>query len=585
VKAFSCAFALAVGAALAWSNSAFAEDLILQLPDYDHFNASALDQPEMAAVLTYNGEVITEGGEPVIIEVFADTGASGSVISYLNAVGYDYEPIAGLGYVHVPSLGLDGAPAGEFAGYYTEIGFGGQETGDVTRPLGVKILNGPMGSSSDPNDFIDYGQHNLWVRRDVGMGEVISVDIITLVDPVNVVGMPIIQQRVMAMDPTPMAEGGRIVTSLLPPGDPGIPQTNVTLELALRDMVGEPPPGEMLPSHYDNALVGNVTIEHTSGAGTNTVSGNDWVFDTGSGSTFLSFAKAQAVGLIDSSYASLEDYMPHHVGLTAGVGGIGPGAVTVPILQLDEIRIPAGENFYVVWRNVAVMVIDIDVPVEGGMTLDGVMGLNLLVPSVTVDPADPLAAFDDISPGYFDSIVFDATDDGAVELRLFCELAPEAVLTGDMDGSGAINNNDVVPFILALTDGDEYFAQFGQHPELVGDIDGDGTLNNNDIIPFIHLMTTPVLTGDMDGSGAVNNNDVAPFVMALTDGDGYLAQFGLRPELVGDIDGDGALNNNDIIPFIHLLTGGQSVPEPTAIAILSLGAAALLFGGRASRGP
>jgi len=519
VKAQIRTCVLAAAAVLICSSCAFAEDLILRLPDYDHFNASALDQPEMAAVLTDNGQVITEDGQPVIIEVFADTGASGSVVSYLNAVGYDYEPIAGLGYEHVPSLGLDGIPAGEFVGHYTEVGFGGQETGDVTRPLGVKILNGPMDSSNDPNDFIDYGQHNLWVRRDVGMGEIVSIEPITLVDPVNVMGMPVIRQRVMAMDPAPMADGGRIVTRLLPPGDPGIPQTNVTLQLSLADLVGQPPPGETLPSHYDNALVGNVTIEHTGGGRTNTVSGNEWVFDTGSGSTFLSFAKAQAVGLIDPSYASLEEYMPHHVGLTAEVGGIGPGALTVPILQLDEIRIPAKENFYVVWRNVDVMVVDIDVPVEGGMTLDGVMGLNLLLPSVTVDPADPLGAFDDISPGYFDSIVFDATDGGAVELRLYCELAPAAILAGDMDGSGAVNYNDVAPFVLALTDRDAYFAQFGLHPELLGDIDGDG-----------------------------------------------------------------AINYNDISPFVDLLVGGQPLPEPTAIAILSMGAAALLFRRRAPRG-
>jgi len=65
----------------------------------------------------------------------------------------------------------------------------------------------------------------------------------------------------------------------------------------------------------------------------------------------------------------------------------------------------------------------------------------------------------------------------------------EPVLIGDMDGSGAVNNNDISPFVMALTDRPTYVATYGLDPDVVGDIDGSGQLNNNDITPFVNLLT------------------------------------------------------------------------------------------------
>jgi len=67
---------------------------------------------------------------------------------------------------------------------------------------------------------------------------------------------------------------------------------------------------------------------------------------------------------------------------------------------------------------------------------------------------------------------------------------PGAGLLGDMDGSGAVNNNDISPFVLALTDRPTYEATYpGIDADVVGDIDGSGTLNNNDITAFVQLLT------------------------------------------------------------------------------------------------
>jgi len=414
-----------------------ADEIVLSAPgESPRTYASALDQPELDAVLFESGSVITDAGEPVIFEAFIDTGASGFVISHLQATGEE----------GVPSLGLG---ASDFVGEYTETGVGGSEVGDTTTAFGVRVLNGEpgMGNSGNIAQFVDYGSQSLWVRRSAGPGEVVPLPLIgPLVDPLNVVGMPAIRQQVMVMDPTPLSSLGRMQTHLLPVGDAGIPQTNITFDLYLKDFTGLTPPGEVAPSLSENPVVRNVTISHTAGGPTNTVAGNEWLFDTGSGSTFISFDKAQDVGLIAGTYASLADFMAGYSGTTTIVGGIGP-ALVVPILELDEIRIPAKEGFDVVWRNVDVLVLDVEGP-DG--VLDGVFGTNLLLPAMTVDFSllgitDPddlgdisdllvdlsdvigtlFAMLGDISPGHFDDIVFDATDANNVELRLYSSQVPE----------------------------------------------------------------------------------------------------------------------------------------------------------------
>lgn len=61
---------------------------------------------------------------------------------------------------------------------------------------------------------------------------------------------------------------------------------------------------------------------------------------------------------------------------------------------------------------------------------------------------------------------------------------------GDMNLDGQINNQDISPFVLALTDPASFTALYGFVPIDAGDANLDGTLNNQDIAPFVDLLTT-----------------------------------------------------------------------------------------------
>ncbi|MBL8877534.1 MAG: hypothetical protein JNG88_00315 [Phycisphaerales bacterium] len=60
---------------------------------------------------------------------------------------------------------------------------------------------------------------------------------------------------------------------------------------------------------------------------------------------------------------------------------------------------------------------------------------------------------------------------------------------GDMNCDGEVNNFDIDPFVLALTDPDAYAAQFPNCDAMNGDTNNDGVLNNFDIDPFVALLT------------------------------------------------------------------------------------------------
>jgi hypothetical protein len=446
-------------------------DIVLNNYGQDFVLASSLDQPRMTGVLTYNGSVITDAGSPVVLNAFVDTGASSAaVISHLSAVGYTSGGMLG---DTTPSLGLDGSPAGQFIGHYTDVGIGGEETGDVTWPLGIRLFNGPIETvdpttySSYASQFVDYGQKNLWVRRQAGIGEITNILGFEMVDPVNIVGTPVIQQRVMVMDPRPMANLDTMVTSLLPAGDANIPATNLTFKVSMHDFTGTLRAGETRPTVGNNPLMQNIGLANTpAGSTTKSLANQQWLLDTGSSSTFLSLKTAWALGLVPDGM-SLADFTALHKaqgGIVEPIGGVG-ALVDAPLVTLGEIRLPAANTQDVlVWHNVDVLILDI----QG---LDGVFGMNLLLPSVTVDPNAPEASLDTISPGYFDSLVFDAAA-GQLRVKTGFDLPP---VPGDFNGDRRVTGKD---FLLWQAN----YPKLSGATLANGDATGDGRVNGADFL-------------------------------------------------------------------------------------------------------
>ena len=68
----------------------------------------------------------------------------------------------------------------------------------------------------------------------------------------------------------------------------------------------------------------------------------------------------------------------------------------------------------------------------------------------------------------------------------FPELPP---LPGDLNCDDVVDFGDIDPFVLALSDPDEYEIQFPDCNILAGDCNGDGAVNFGDIDPFVALLT------------------------------------------------------------------------------------------------
>jgi hypothetical protein len=81
---------------------------------------------------------------------------------------------------------------------------------------------------------------------------------------------------------------------------------------------------------------------------------------------------------------------------------------------------------------------------------------------------------------------------------VFGELSPEiggvadvgpAALIGDLNCDGRIDNFDINPFVLALTNPTAYQTLYPNCQRENGDVNGDGVVDNFDINPFVALLT------------------------------------------------------------------------------------------------
>jgi uncharacterized membrane protein len=63
------------------------------------------------------------------------------------------------------------------------------------------------------------------------------------------------------------------------------------------------------------------------------------------------------------------------------------------------------------------------------------------------------------------------------------------ISSGDANCDHDVNFDDIDPFVLALTDPDQYNAQYGETSDIkYADINGDGAVDFNDIDPFVECL-------------------------------------------------------------------------------------------------
>jgi hypothetical protein len=61
-------------------------------------------------------------------------------------------------------------------------------------------------------------------------------------------------------------------------------------------------------------------------------------------------------------------------------------------------------------------------------------------------------------------------------------------IPGDMNCDGFVNNFDIKPFVLAVSDPEAYAEHYPCCDIMFGDLTGDGLVNNFDIKPFLELL-------------------------------------------------------------------------------------------------
>jgi hypothetical protein len=72
---------------------------------------------------------------------------------------------------------------------------------------------------------------------------------------------------------------------------------------------------------------------------------------------------------------------------------------------------------------------------------------------------------------------------------LTVEYALETRTPGDLNCDGLVNNFDIDPFVLALSDPAQYALSFPDCDILNADVNDDGLVNNFDIDPFVALIS------------------------------------------------------------------------------------------------
>ena len=328
-------------------------------------------------------EMLNPGGESTSFSAFLDTGASANVLSRSTADRFGVQRVQG--------------------GVYHETGLHGQTAMDVSLPYRLHIgeATGAMAAISAPRFTPIVGDMRFQISRTSPKNPLVTMAF----GEINVIGMPAIRQIVVEVNPSPMVDGvGELDMEALEKdlgiegldlgalgdmaklgGSPSVSYHRAGYEPADFDIViplkyvdfarweNENDKGP-LPSMTDNPVIERIRTQHKGGAFT-----GDWLLDTGAPASLISTAHAQRLGLVDE-----EGEPVRAPDFTLPLGGVSGNVKPANGFVVDLLHIPLQGGDFLEFHHVRVLVVDVGTTLDSGqhVTLDGVFGTNMLLPTV-----------------------------------------------------------------------------------------------------------------------------------------------------------------------------------------------------------
>lgn len=390
--------------------------------DVNGVQPAALDQPQINVLFRRSPDgaplVATDalGDTSFTVQSFLDTGTSGILLSE--------ETTAGLG---INQIFDNGTPVN-----FYDVGVVGTDAFNVSEPLYADLS--PFTPGVDGSDESTYtqkgGPYNAELNP-IPVAPVSSSFSSSADEPLDIVGMAVLQNKVMVMDPKPVDTlSGEINTYVYDPGtpfnpltadsDPGIPDTSYQVQtdpvdfsrFTLLDpadatgptLDGNPMIGPNPISQIDpNVPAGNtppVSMFENIDGGSYNAQGS-FLFDTGSASSFISqqMAADLHVHYEDGTYGTDNPVLVDDNGqLIANqfqipIGGTS-GSITAAGFYMSSLTLQTKQGVPMRFLNAPVLVIDVNLEdsVTGKtITLDGDFGMNYMVASLALDNTGPLS--------------------------------------------------------------------------------------------------------------------------------------------------------------------------------------------------
>ena len=396
---------------------------------------AAFSQPQIHALFrnTATGAPLTDpSGEVFDVTAYLDTGTSEVLLSQ--------ETADALG---IARASFNGQPI-----VFSDVGVAGTEDFGVSAPLYTSLA--PFTPSADVNNAATYNSvYNQTfgpLRTEIALSPADD-----LIGPIDIVGMPGMQGKVIVIDPKPPSDPvnfddvyayvynpGTAFHSTTQGSDPGIPPINRHIKLSYASFnrfTRISPSGAPGPTLKNNPIIGpNPVLKLTPGAafdptppvtvanGSFSKSGS-FLFDTGAAASFISRSMASGVHVHykTGTYNTADPILLNDANqplpnqFVIQLGGIGDSAgINAAGFFLSSLTIPTTEGQPIRFVNAPVLVADITVEdplTHQTLTLDGDFGMNYLTASTNI------TGNGDSSAGAFDWVAFDQPN-GLIGLQL-----------------------------------------------------------------------------------------------------------------------------------------------------------------------